>query len=75
MSSRTINKTLTALGFDTKEEMTVHGFRAMARTLAMESNDRAEYMEQRKVMMTIWADYLDRLRAGADVIQLPVRAT
>lgn len=27
--------------------------------------DRAEYMEQRKKMMQTWADYLDKLRAGA----------
>jgi integrase len=27
--------------------------------------DRAEFMQQRRVMMTLWADYLDRLRDGA----------
>lgn len=32
--------------------------------------DRAEYMEQRRKMMKEWADYLDRLRIGADVIPL-----
>jgi integrase len=31
--------------------------------------DRAEYMEQRKRMMQGWADYLDKLREGADVIR------
>ena len=31
--------------------------------------DRAEFMEQRRRMMTEWADYLDKLRVGADVIQ------
>lgn len=31
--------------------------------------DRADFMEQRRVMMTQWADYLDKLRNGADVIQ------
>ncbi len=31
--------------------------------------DRAEFMEQRRVMMQTWADYLDKLRMGADVIQ------
>jgi len=31
--------------------------------------DRAEYMEQRYAMMETWADYLDKLRAGAAVIQ------
>jgi integrase len=30
--------------------------------------DRAELMEQRRKMMTVWADYLDKLRIGADVI-------
>ena len=32
--------------------------------------DRAEYMEQRLAMMQTWADYLDILRIGADVVQL-----
>ncbi len=32
--------------------------------------DRAEYMEQRHQVMQTWADYLDKLRIGADVIQL-----
>ncbi len=32
--------------------------------------DRAEFMEQRRKMMVEWADYLDKLRVGADVIQL-----
>lgn len=31
--------------------------------------DRAEFIEQRRKMMTVWADYLDKLRIGADVIQ------
>lgn len=30
--------------------------------------DRAEYMEQRRQLMRTWADYLDTLRRGADVI-------
>ena len=32
--------------------------------------DRAEFMEQRRNMMLEWANYLDKLRKGADVIQL-----
>lgn len=32
--------------------------------------DRAEFMEQRRTMMQTWADYLDQLRQGAQVIQL-----
>lgn len=31
--------------------------------------DRAEYMAQRLEMMQRWADYLDKLRAGADVLK------
>ena len=34
--------------------------------------DRTTYMAQRRKMMTDWADYLDKLRQGADVI--PLRA-
>ena len=29
--------------------------------------DRAEFMEQRRALMCMWADYLDQLRAGAKV--------
>lgn len=31
--------------------------------------DRAEYLGERRQMMQTWADYLDTLRAGADVIE------
>lgn len=34
--------------------------------------DRAEFLEQRRKMMLEWADYLDKLRLGAEVI--PLRA-
>jgi hypothetical protein len=30
--------------------------------------NRTEYVEQRRVMMQSWADYLDKLRYGAEVI-------
>jgi hypothetical protein len=32
--------------------------------------DRADYMQARREMMQRWADYLDRLRVGADVVPL-----
>lgn len=32
--------------------------------------NRAEYLPERKTMMQDWADYLDKLKAGADVIPL-----
>lgn len=78
----------------TKEEMTAHGFRAMASTnleqlgygvrlielqLAHADQDqvRAAYkrethmlrLDERKKMMQHWADYLDGLRDGAQVVQ------
>jgi integrase len=97
MSDNTINAALRRMGF-TSDEMTAHGFRAMARTLMIErlpgihadvieaqlahgksgplgaAYDRAEYMDQRRKMMKEWADYLDQLRFGADVIPLRVAA-
>jgi hypothetical protein len=36
--------------------------------------DRAEFMQQRRELMRRWADYLDRLRKGAQVISLQERA-
>ena len=95
MSDNTVNAALRRMGFPS-EEMSAHGFRAMARTLMVErmpgisadvieaqlahgksgplgaAYDRAEFMEQRRRMMNAWADYLDGLRSGADVI--PLRA-
>jgi integrase len=92
------NGVLTALrrmGFG-KDEMTGHGFRATARTMAVErlgiepdvmeaqlahavgdalgrAYNRTKFMAQRRDMMVRWADYLDRLRAGARVISLSDR--
>ena len=96
MSENTINAALRRMGY-ASEEMTAHGFRAMARTLMVEhmgthpdvieaqlahgksgplgmAYDRAEFMAQRRQMMSEWANYLDRLRQGADVIQLHQKA-
>ena len=91
MSENTIRAALRRMGY-TNDEMTAHGFRAMARTLMIErlpgisadvieaqlahgksgplgmAYDRAEFMEQRRQMMNTWANYLDRLREGAEVI-------
>ena len=93
MSDNTINAALRRMGYST-EDMSAHGFRAMARTLMVEhlpgigadvleaqlahgksgplgmAYDRAEFMQQRITMMRAWADYLDRLRRGADVLPL-----
>lgn len=75
------------------DEMTGHGFRAMARTILDEvlgfrpdfiehqlahavrdpngrAYNRTAHLPERKKMMQAWADYLDKLKAGAEVIAL-----
>ena len=94
MSDNTVRTALRRLGY-TNDEMSAHGFRAMARTIMVEqmdvepdvieaqlahsksgplgaAYDRAEFLDKRRKMMTTWADYLDKLQQGADV--LPLRA-
>lgn len=93
MSNNTVNAALRRLGYDTKDEMTGHGFRAMARTILDEvlslrpeivehqlahavrdplgrAYNRTTYLPERKRMMQQWADYLDKLKAGAEIIPL-----
>lgn len=92
MSENTVNGALRRLGF-TREEMTAHGFRAVARTLLDEelgfrpdfiehqlahavrdpngrAYNRTAHLGERRKMMQAWADYLDKLKAGAEVIPL-----
>jgi integrase len=94
MSDNTVRSALRRLGYG-NDDMTAHGFRAMARTMMAErlsiapevieaqlahavpdalgrAYNRTQYLEQRRTMMSQWADYLDRLRKGADV--LPFKA-
>jgi len=93
MSEAAVNAALRRMGYDTKTEITGHGFRAMARTILHEelgvkpeviehqlahkvpdalgtAYNRTKFLKERKVMMQQWADYLDKLRAGAEVIPL-----
>lgn len=95
MSENTVLAALRRMGYS-KDDMTAHGFRAMARTMAAERLDiapevieaqlahgvadslgraynRTQYLEQRRELMQKWADYLDRLRDGAQVIELPIK--
>ena len=97
MSNNAINAALRRMGFE-KDEMTGHGFRAMARTILDEvvqirpdfiehqlahavrdpngrAYNRTAHLTERKKMMQQWADYLDRLKSGAKVIQLSDRAS
>jgi integrase len=93
MSDNAILSAMRSVGID-KDEMSGHGFRAMARTILDEvlgvrpdfiehqlahavrdpngrAYNRTAHLPERKKMMQVWADYLDRLKAGADVI--PIR--
>ena len=36
--------------------------------------NRTAHLPARRAMMQRWADYLDKLRIGADIIQLPTKA-
>lgn len=93
MSEAAVNAALRRMGYDTKTEITGHGFRAMARTILHEelhqkpeviehqlahkvgdalgsAYNRTKFLKERKAMMQLWADYLDKLKAGAVVIPL-----
>lgn len=93
MSDAAVNAALRRMGYDTKTEITGHGFRAMARTILHEelhikpeviehqlahkvpdalgsAYNRTKFLKERKEMMQTWADYLDKLKAGAEVILL-----
>ncbi len=93
MSDATVNAALRRMGYDTKTEMTGHGFRAMARTILHEelkvdreviehqlahavpdalgtAYNRTKFIKDRRRMMDLWADYLDKLKAGAEIVSL-----
>lgn len=93
MSDAAVNAALRRMGYDTKTEITGHGFRAMARTILHEelkvdrdviehqlahavpdalgtAYNRTKFLKDRRTMMSLWATYLDKLKAGADVIQM-----
>ncbi len=89
MSYNTVNAALRRMGY-AKEEMTGHGFRAMASTILHEQGwpddvierqlahseknkvkaayNHAKHLPERRKMMQAWADYLDALKSGAQVI-------
>lgn len=88
MSNNAVLSAFRRMGIE-KDEMTGHGFRAMARTLLSErlrfpdniiehqlahqvrdvhgrAYNRTSFLEDRKVMMQHWANYLDNLKKGQD---------
>lgn len=92
MSDNAILAALRRMGYP-KDEMSGHGFRAMARTILDEilgvrpdyiehqlahavrdpngrAYNRTAHLEARRNMMQQWAEYLDKLKAGAEVIPL-----
>lgn len=92
MSDNAILAALRRMGY-AKDEMSGHGFRAMARTILDEvlqvrpdyiehqlahavrdpngrAYNRTAHLAERRKMMRQWADFLDSLKAGADVIPL-----
>jgi integrase len=94
MSDNAVLSALRRMGFP-KDEMTGHGFRAMARTMLAErlgvdeavieaqlahavkdslgrAYNRTEFVAQRRAMLQTWADHLDRLKKGGEV--LPFKA-
>lgn len=96
MSEAAINAALRRMGYDTKTEVTGHGFRAMARTILHEelhvkpeviehqlahrvpdslgtAYNRTKFLKERRIMMQQWADFLDRVKQGAQVIALPAQ--
>jgi integrase len=93
MSNNSTNAALRRMGYDTKTDITGHGFRAMARTILDEvlgirpdfiehqlahavrdpngrAYNRTAHLAERRQMMQLWADHLDKLRAGAEIIPL-----
>lgn len=95
ISDNAVRSALRRMGYG-NDDMTAHGFRAMARTLIAErlgvaaevieaqlahavadplgrAYNRTQFLEQRRDMMSKWADYLDRLRQGADVVPIDRR--
>ncbi|MFQ5510056.1 MAG: tyrosine-type recombinase/integrase [Leptospirillia bacterium] len=93
MSEAAVNAALRRLGYDTKTDITGHGFRAMARTIIAEelhvkpeviehqlahkvpdilgtAYNRTKFLKERRAMMQQWADYLERLKDGAEIIPL-----
>ena len=92
MSDNAILAALRRMGI-AKNEMSGHGFRAVARTILDEvlgvrpdyiehqlahavrdpngrAYNRTAHLPERRKMMQQWADYLDMLKGGAEVIRL-----
>ena len=93
MSDAAVNAALRRMGYDTRTEITGHGFRAMARTILHQdlgiapeviehqlahrvpytlgtAYNRTKFLPARRAMMQKWANYLDKLKLGTQVISM-----
>ncbi|MBB6186187.1 integrase arm-type DNA-binding domain-containing protein [Rhodanobacter sp. MP7CTX1] len=96
MSNNAVLSALRRMGYAT-DEMSGHGFRAMARTVLDEvlhfrpdyiehqlahavkdpngrAYNRTAHLAERRKMMAAWADYLDALKAGGNIVPMKRRA-
>lgn len=96
MSNNAVLSALRRMGY-AKDEMSGHGFRAMARTIMDEvlhvrpdyiehqlahavrdpngrAYNRTAHLPERRTMMQQWADYLDALKAGGNVVAMQRKA-
>lgn len=97
MSNNAVLSALRRMGYAT-DEMSGHGFRAMARTVLDEvlhfrpdyiehqlahavkdpngrAYNRTAHLAERRKMMAVWADYLDALKVGSNVVPITRKAS
>jgi integrase len=97
MSDNAVLSALRRMGYST-DEMSGHGFRAMARTVLDEvlhfrpdyiehqlahavkdpngrAYNRTAHLAERRKMMAAWADYLDNLKVGGNVVPMTRKAS
>jgi len=67
---RAMARTLLAEELHQKPEVIEHQLAHAVPDSLGTAYNRTKYLKERKAMMQDWADYLDRLKAGAEVIQL-----
>jgi integrase len=97
MSDAAINAAYRRLGIDTRNELTGHGWRAVARTMLHErlgyepdvierqlahavkdvngaAYNRTRFLDERRIMMQAWSDYLDKIKKGAEIVEIKRQA-
>jgi integrase len=67
---RAMARTIMDEVLDQRVDLIEHQLAHMVKDANGNAYNRTAHLPARKVMMQTWADYLDKLRIGADVIQL-----